>query len=520
MGVYFIGVDLGTSGIKAGIMDEVGTILAQEYWDTELVFSGPDRMEQNPDFFYEKTLQIIKEAKEKAGVHASDIAGLAIDGQMGGIVGIDRNFCSVTGLDMGLDIRSEKYNSEIQREYGDVLAETTFGSPRNAPKMMMWAKEYPDVYAKVYKFITLSGYVTGKIAGLSGDDAFIDYTLLSFFGNEDARKLCWSKDLTRAFKLDLEKLPRIVNPWDVIGNLTKEAARKSQLKAGMPVTAGAGDQPANLLGAGFIEPGQLLDVSGSTTLLFASVDSFIPDTDRQIVMYMPSIVKGKYSAFTYINGGGLTLKWFRDEFAVGSSWDELDSKAKQLKPGCDGLLFIPYLGGRQCPYDAGFRGSWIGMNWGHKKEHLYRAILEGLAYDYLLGLERIRSLFPNFRDVSIDGTGGGTKSHFWNQIKADVLNIPYRKLGDYQFTLRGCGIIVGYSLGIYTDLGETAKLFHSGDENSAVKPDLETADIYKRYYNIFRKVFSSPLDTTMGRLSSTVGEYNIRNKTWLDRTVK
>ncbi len=502
MGVYFVGVDLGTSGIKAGIMDESGEILAQVYWDTELVSSGPGRMEQDPDFFYTKTLQIIKKAKEKAGVNASDIVGLAIDGQMGGIIGVDKDFNSITGLDMGLDLSSEKYNDLMHKEYGELLAGTTLGSPRNTPKMMMWAREHPQIYSKVYKFVTLSGYVAGKMANLKGDEAFIDYTLLTFWGNEDAKKLSWSEELTKILKLDMDKLPRVVNPWDIVGKLTPESAQESGLKVGMPIMAGAGDQPAGFLGAGFVERGKLLDVSGSTTLLFANVDSFIPDSEKHTVMYMPSIIKGEYTAYTYINGGGIALKWFRDEFAPNSSWDSLARDAQKIAPGCGGLMFVPYLGGRQCPYTAEARGSWIGLNWGHKKEHLYRSILEGLTYDYRLSLERIRDFFPEFNNASIDGMGGGTKSDLWNQMKADVLGMPYSRLEDYQFTLRGCGIIVGYSLGIYSDIQKTAELFHAKDKKITIEPNKKESEAYKPYYNAFKDIFSSSLIETMGKISS------------------
>ncbi len=500
MSVYFVGVDLGTSGIKAGIVDTEGNILAREYWDTELTSSGPGRMEQDPDAFYHTTLRIIKTAKEKAGVDAADIAGLAIDGQMGGIIGIDGHFRSVTGLDMGLDIRSEKYNARMHREKGGELASITCGSPRNTPKMMMWQREHPDIYKKICKFVTLSGYVAGKIAGLPGEDAFIDYTLLSFFGNEDAHRLCWSKELTRAFELDMEKLPRVVDPWDVVGTLTKEAAAESGLQPGMPVMAGAGDQPAGHLGAGFLQAGQLLDVSGSTTLMFCSVDSFVPDTKEHAVMYMPSVIKGKYTAFTYINGGGITLKWFRDEFAAGLSWEELTEKVKQVPPGSEGLLFVPYFGGRQCPYSAELRGSWTGLNWGHTKEHLFRSILEGLSYDYAFGLEHIYRLFPDIDRKAIDGTGGGAENPVWNRIKADVLGIPYARLGNYQFALRGCAIIIGYSLGIFTDMEKTAEKMNESNERTIFEPDPARAEAYRPYYEAFKQVFSASADETMKRL--------------------
>lgn len=500
MKVYFVGIDLGTSGIKAGIVDSDGKILAREYWDTELTSSGPGRMEQDPDAFYHTTLKIIKSALGKSGVDSSDVAGLAIDGQMGGIIGIDCNFQSLTGLDMGLDIRSEKYNACIHEEKGERLASITCGSPRNTPKMMMWQREQPDIYKKICKFVTLSGYVTGKIAGLSGEEAFIDYTLLSFFGNEDAHRLCWSKELTRAFELDMEKLPRVVDPWEIIGTLTKEAAAESGLQTGMPVMAGAGDQPAGYLGAGFLRPGQLLDVSGSTTLLCCSVDRFQPDTEKHTVMYMPSVVKGKYTAFTYINGGGITLKWFRDEFAAGLSWEELTEKVKQLPPGSEGLLFVPYFGGRQCPYSAEMRGSWTGLNWGHKKEHLFRSLLEGLSYDYAFGLENVYRLFPDIDSKAIDGTGGGAKNPVWNRIKADILGLPYAQLADYQFALRGCAIIIGYSLGIFTDMEKAAARMNEENTRTYFEPDPVRTKAYRPYYETFKQVFSASTEEVMKRL--------------------
>lgn len=500
MGVFFAGVDLGTSGIKAGVIGEEGDILAQVYWDTELVSSGPGKMEQDPDFFYYRTLQILHAALEQSGVNPSDIAGLAIDGQMGGIIGIDAEFNSITGLDMGLDIRSERYNALLHEEYGENLAGVTCGSPRNTPKMMMWRREHPEVYGKVRKFVTLSGYVTGKLAGLDAGNAFIDYTLLSFFGNEDARRLSWSEELTRALELDMEKLPRVVDPWDAVGKLTEEAARESGLPAGLPVMAGAGDQPAGYLGAAFLRPGQLLDVSGSTTLMCCSVDSFIPDREEHTVMYMPSVVKGKYTAFTYINGGGISLKWFRDEFAAGLSWEDLSGRITAIAPGSGGLLFIPYFGGRQCPYNSELRGSWIGLNWGHTKAHLFRAVLEGLSYDYAAGLEAIAKLFPECDMRALDGTGGGSANAIWNQIKADVLNIPYRQLGDYQFALRGCALIIGYSLGIFPDMQKAAEVMNKQNERKIFEPDSQQAGAYRALIEIFKGAAASSIEETMHRL--------------------
>ena len=502
MGTYFLGIDLGTSGIKAGIVDETGAIISDLYWDTDLTASAPGRMEQDTEAFYFNTLKIIKAVVEQSGLGPGDIAAVAVDGQMGGVIGIDKGFSSLTGLDMGLDIRSEKYNARMHADEGKRLAALTCGSPRNTPKIMRWKEEQPDVYAKIVKFVTLSGYVVGKMAGLSGEEAFIDYTLLSFFGNEDAKILGWSKELTRAFDLDMEKLPRVVDPWQIVGVVTAETASASGLRQGTPIMAGAGDQPAGLLGGGFVHEGALLDVSGSTTLLIQAVDSFVPDTERHAVMYMPSVIKGKYSAFTYINGGGIALKWYRDQFARGLEFSELTELAREVDPGSEGLLFIPYFGGRQCPYNPELRGGWIGLNWGHKREHMFRAVLEGLAYDYALGREFIQGLFPDIEVRELSGTGGGARNEVWNKIKADILGLPYASLGEYQFALRGCAIIAGYSLGIFTDLLKTSQTMNENNERRIVQPDPPFTEQYRKYYSVFKKAFHVSLEEVMSDLCS------------------
>ncbi len=502
MNSYVIGIDLGTSGIKAGVIDSSGKILSEVYWDAMLISAGPGRMKQNPDDFFIRTLDIMKEVVTLSGIKPESIAGMAIDGQMGGIVGIDKNFKPLTGLDMGLDMQSEHYNRLLHRELKEQMAEVTCGSPRNTPKMMMWKQEYPSVYKKIKKFITLNSYVAGKIANQDAEDAFIDYTLLSYFGNESAKSLSWSEELTSACNLDMEKMPKVVAPWIQIGKVSKEAASRANVPEGLPIFAGAGDQPAGFLGAGFLAEGKLVDVSGSTTLLCCAVDSFKPDTERKTVMYMPSVIKGKYTAFTYINGGGITLKWFRDELGADMTLMKLSKGAGEIPPGSGKLLFLPYLGGRQCPYDGSSRGSWIGLNWGHSKFHLYRAILEGLGYDYALGLESIRTLFPHIELKQIYAMGGGTKDIVWNSIKANILDLPYRVLPEHQYALRGSGLIAWQGLGMISNLAEFPGLTESELNNYVIKPNDKEVEVYKEYKKLFKNMILLNLKGVMSELQS------------------
>lgn len=498
--MYFVGVDLGTSGMKAGVIDQSGRIVSHLYWDTDFALVGPGRVEQSPEELLKKTAGIIREVVERAGVALADIAGIALDGQMGGVIGVDDGFMSLTGLDMGLDVRSERYNARMYADRGSEITRISCGSPRNAAKIAWWKNEEPAVYKRVRKFVTLNGYVAGNLAGLKADDAFIDYTLLAFFGNENAATLEWSDELTSIWDIAREKLPAIVNPWHIVGSLTAESARMCGLKSGTPIVAGAGDQPAGFIGANFTSPGSVLDVCGSSTLLFACSDEFLPDLSSRTVMYIPSVVRGLYHPFTYINGGGLSLSWFKQQFLAGrDGYELLTEAAATVGPGSVGLLFIPYFGGRQCPYSAHTRGGWVGLNWGHTKAHLFRAILEAIAYDHAIGLSRIVELFDNLELASIAVIGGGAGNRLWNQIKADVIGVPFAPLRHEQYTLRGCALLAGYGTGVLPDL--TSSFAGPEPAGEIFRPQPANHEVYKGYLSAYAALLASPLESTFRELS-------------------
>ncbi len=510
--MYFIGVDLGTSGIKAGIIDINGNVIESSYIEIDLLSSATGRMGQDPNDFYEKTLEIIKDVLEKSKISPEDIYSIAIDGQMGGIIGIDSNFNPITGLDMGLDIRSEKYNDYIHTKYKKLLRIKTCGSPRNTPKIMWWKKENSEIYKNILKFVTLNGFVGGKLAGIKGSEAYMDHTMLTFFGMEDFLKLNWSEELCELFDIDIKKLPGIVSPWEVIGELDKKAAQKCGLMQGVKIVAGSGDQPAGLLGAGMIEPGMIMDVSGISVLLFMAVNKFIPDTKNGIIMYMPSILPDISYAFTYINGGGICLKWFKEEFLLKidksvsennkNEFDIIEEKIEDIPSGAGGLIFVPYFGGRQCSYNKNIKGTWIGLNWGHKKEHLYRAILESVAYDFNINLSHMRELFPEFNIKRLLVMGGGANSEVWNQIKSNVMGVNYGRIEGYQFALRGSGIIAGFGIGAIRDIKKTSLNINIEKNITEYTPDKKITEIYQGYNIIYRDIFKNNLKKTFDLLSN------------------
>jgi xylulokinase len=181
-------------------------------------------------------------------------------------------------------------------------------------------------------------------------------------------------------------------------------------------------------------------------------------------MVMRSVVPGIWNPLAYVGGGGLALQWYGREFSNNhkqspssdESYDELFASAVEVPAGCDGLLFSPHLGGRICPAAPEMRGAWIGFSWGHTRKHFFRASLESIGHEYAWYLRILRELTPELSLIGARVIGGGAKSETWNQIKADILSVPYQQLTRKECATWGCALIAGKASGLITDLAEAA----------------------------------------------------------------
>ncbi|GAH11151.1 unnamed protein product, partial [marine sediment metagenome] len=252
-------------------------------------------------------------------------------------------------------------------------------------------------------------------------------------------------------------------------HLSKEVANQCGLIEGIPIAAGAGDTTTSYLGAGIVKPGIIFDVAGTASVLASCTNEFSPDLKYKTVMCSRSVIQNLWNPIAFINGGGLCLRWFRDEIAhqekkkakvKGQDFYEfLDKLASEVSPGSDKLLFVPHLGGRVLPVQPNLRGSWVGFSWGQSKNHFYRSILEGIAYEYYYYLKIMKNLYPDVEFREVRALGGGSKSKLWNQIKADTLNIPYTIVTQQEPAILGSAIIGGYAVGLFDDLAKTSQKF-------------------------------------------------------------
>jgi xylulokinase len=502
MGRYLLGIDIGTSGLKAGVVDHEGVVRAHHSARTPASFGRAGQATQDADYLVQMTFDIIPQVCAKAGIAPVDIEALGIDGQMGGVIGVDQQFSPITGLDMGLDLAAEQINANSHNRFRSQLLSISCGSPRNTPKIAWWKQNHPEVYRSVRRFTTIGPYVAGILTGISGDDAFIDSTLIAYFGNEDARRREWSPELTELWGLDIEKMPWIRSPWEVIGTIDASIAHASGLREGVPVVAGAGDQPAGFLGGAFETPGTTVDVGGSTTMLAMCVKEFRRDPHGHI-MYIPAVSNDRYYAIWYINGAGLVIPWFEDQILgggpAGISLEALSEEASTVSIGSANLLFSPYFGGRQNPYNRTLRGGWIGLNWGHTTAHMLRAMYEGIAAQYRGGLESIVRRFPHHDPTSIYAIGGATESRLLMEITANTLQKTLLVREGYEASIRGSALLSGVGIGWY-DLS-TLPEYRGIDFSRRVDPDPKTRSAYDTLYANYGSLFDRTLDETFAHIA-------------------
>jgi len=478
---YLIGVDLGTSATKAALYLADGTLIAESTENVPIQYPEPGVVEQENQDFYASAAATVKTCLIESGIDSKEIAAIAFDSQMAGVGAVDEDHESISKFDSWLDMRCEPQIKYLEENYGELITRLTGCPPTcdHGPKILWWKENRTEDYKKTAKFVMPGGYVAGKMAGLKGEDAFIDYTYIHFSALSDALKGTWSKEICSSVGVDIDKLPRIVDPWHVIGEVTEEASKDFGLAPGTIIAAGCGDTAAGALGAGIVKPGMVFDTAGTASVFAGCTDQYAPDVNNRALLTMRSVIPGLWHPLAYIAGGGQALSWFRDKFynthfgetlEAKDLYQDLDSLAQKAPLGADDLYFSPHLTGRICPATPEMRGAWIGFSFSHSQEHFYRAILESVAYEYAFYLNILKELIPNLNLTEARVIGGGAKSAFWNQVKADVLGVPYLRLERDEFGTWGAAMIAGKAAGIYDDLAEVA-FGHARAAGSPSQPD-------------------------------------------------
>ncbi|MDO4547039.1 MAG: FGGY family carbohydrate kinase [Clostridia bacterium] len=480
---YLIGLDIGTQGTKGAIYDASMREIATSFAPSRLVSPEPGVVWQEPDEMLAGAVEVIKALAST--VDPSDIAAIGLDGQMAGIMGIDARGEASTVYDSWLDMRCGECATSMLKIAGNRATELSGGQLTyvHAPKMLWWKNTYPEAYAKTARFVLPHAYIVGRMCNLDCEGAYYDYTHLHFSCLADNEKKAWSRELCDIFGLDMAKLPRIASPFEVVGKVSPSFAAESGLVSGTPVVAGAGDTAASTFGAGLFSPGVILDIAGTASVLAGGVDYFAPDVKNHTLTMMRSPVDGLYAPLSYIAGGGLCVRWLRDVLA--SDYGKLEAEASDIPPGSEGLMFVPHFSGRVLPNNPKLKGAFLGLDFKHTRAHMYRAVLESVAYEYAYYLDILKSLYPSQSFSVIKAMGGGSKSKLFNRIKSEVLGIPYAPFESGDTALTGSAVIAGCGVGLIDDYAGVINSTISYRER--IEPRGEISKIYapfaERYLN-------------------------------------
>jgi xylulokinase len=485
---FTIGVDIGTQGTKAALFSQGGRCLATAFLPSRLHRPGPGIVEEDPERQVATACQTIRECVRAGGVAPGSVVAIGIAGQMAGVIGVGTDGRNATPYDSWLDTRCAPYIARMTATAGDEILWKTgcFPSFNHGPKILWWMHQRKKVFRSIRAFVQPGGYAAMRLCGLGAEDAFIDKTYLHFSGFADNRRGRWDPALCQEFGLDEAKLPRIVDPHRIVGELTSSMARRCGLRAGVSVVAGCGDTVASFLACGATREGICVDVAGTASVFAATTRTFRPDAHHKTLGCAQAATEGLWHPYAYINGGGMNVEWFLRELANNGQsqgrgrldLSQLERLAERIPPNESGPMFVPHMEGRACPSQPMLRGAWVDLTWRHSLGHLYRAVLEGVALEYGIYRNVLVELYPELKLVEVRITGGGANSALWNRIKSAVLNVPVVRIAGDAGAPMGAAMVAGHGARLFASLPEAAAAWVR--KGRRFKPDRELSASYRQ----------------------------------------
>lgn len=454
---YVIGADLGTSGTKVVVYDANGNEVAAGYSAYSLFQPQNGYAEQNPLDWKNGVFTAIKQAVSQAKVAAEDVVAIGLSGQMHGLVMLDKDDCVLGNSMIWCDVRAQSECDEIETILPTYRTHTC-----NAPVVgftlpkIMWVKKHlPDTYAKIAHILLPKDYINHVLCGGYATDVS-DASGTGFF---DVQGRCWSRAVCDAFGIRPQWLANVYESCEKIGNLTRQTANELGLTTATVVVAGAGDQAAAGLGNGIVEEGDYSIMLGTSGVVFSaqSAATNAPDGLHCFCHAVP----GLWHGMAVTQGAGLSVKWFKDHVAQGKKYDWLDQIAADIKPGSEGLMFLPYLMGERAPHpSATIRGGWIGLSASHTLAHMFRAVIEGVNYSLC---ECYKLLSAGKKTQRVKVGGGGAKSPVWLGMLADCLGEDLLAQNNAESGTIGAAILAAKGGGVVSDIKEGVRRFVKDD---------------------------------------------------------
>ncbi|MBL8231202.1 MAG: xylulokinase [Bryobacterales bacterium] len=492
--MYWLGIDIGTGGSRAILVDREGRVKAGYTAPHEdMMMHKPLWAEQRPENWWDAAQLAVKGVLASSGISGDQVRAIGLSGQMHGLVILDAQGNVIRPSLIWCDQRSQQQVDAINATAGrdKVLAYTAnpvltgFTLPK-----LLWVRDHePHFYERVRKVLLPKDYVRYKLTGEFASEVS-DASGTSLF---DVVNRCWSKEMCAAVGVPLDWLPKVYESPEVTGALTAQAAEACGLKAGTPVVGGGGDQAASAVGNGIVEAGIVSCTLGTSGVVFAHQEQPAYDAAGRVHTFCHA-VPGKWHVMGVTQGAGLSLQWFRNQLAAGTDYDALTAEASQSPAGAHGLYWLPYLMGERTPHlDATARAAWVGLTAKHSRADLIRAVLEGVSYSQNDCLEIIEQMGTAVTSVRL--SGGGAKSAFWRQLFADVFGKRVVTLETQEGSAYGAALLA--LAGEYGSVTEVCRV--AIREVSQAQPQEPAAGFYRNSHRVYQSIYPA-LKPVYGKL--------------------
>lgn len=503
---YYIGFDCGTQSTKVAIYRDDMTCIAENIIPTIITYPKAGWAEMDADHYLDSVRRGIKACLNKSNIEPKDVRAICGDGIICGIVGVDKDGKAITPYIPYLDSRAADDAKWILENLDPIWITESGNSVVEAfepPVLTRWLLKNHEKFQKHgVKVLNNGPYVLSRLANLKADDLFIDWATLSgWLIGYNAIEKSWSKNQMNLLEIPTSLLPKIVKPWDIVGNLCEKEAKLTGLPEGIPIVAGAGDTMQSNLGCGLIESGMAADVAGTAAMFTVMVDGINEELSRNSGLFFSiGTLPNTYFYWGYIRTGGLSLRWFRDNVCQRKNdntfYDEINKLAEDIPPGSNGTLFFPYLQGGSGSLENA-SGCFVNMTSLTDSSEMWRAILESIAYEYLSLTNKLRESGINIEKITV--TEGGSKSDIWNQIKSDVLNTEVMTLKKIEGAVMANAAVAAYAVGDIPNLKEIIK------DKIAIKkiykPKKENSLYYQKAFKYQQSLLKNEMNSAFALLS-------------------
>ncbi len=482
---HVVGIDTSTTATKAVLVDEGGTVVGIGVSEYDFEIPRPGWTEQSPTLWWDATVAAIRDVLGSTGVSGDAVAAIGLTGQMHGLVLLGADDAVLRPAILWNDQRTAAACDAIREAVGPQRLIDITGNDAltgfTAPKLVWVRDNEPDVWSRVAHVLLPKDYVRLRLTGDHAlDKADGAGTILFDLAARD-----WSREVVDALRIDPAWLPPTFEGPEVTGTVSTAAAEATGLRAGTPVIAGGGDQAANAVGVGAVEPGVVALSLGTSGVVFATTNGPLRDPAGQVHAFCHA-VPGRWHLMTVMLSAAGSLRWFRDTLAPGVDYASLVEAAGGVAAGSDGLLFLPYLSGERSPHpDPQARGAFVGLSLAHDRRHLTRAVLEGVAFGLRDGLDQMIATGMPAPD-QVRASGGGIASPLWRQILADVLGAELATVETTEGAAYGAALLAAVGAGWHPRVEDAAAALVRVSPAASPGPDAARyAEVHAAYRELY-----------------------------------